>query len=124
MSRRWRKATIIIAIVAAFIAATTSAFAASEQFAYNQPMYSGQSYYSGTYRGAIDQVWGRGSGTAYSGVWVSNSSLVRVSAAAYCETANCAANATWTGPYPNGYPTVHHHGNEGLATFNATDFYH
>jgi hypothetical protein len=123
---RWRMQVAALAAVAALVASAVSAFASSEQFAYSTPMYSGQSYYSGTYRGALDQVWGRGGSPAYTGVWVSDSSLARVSAAAYCETDGCAVNASWNGPYPNGYPTVHHHGNTGssVAYFNATDFYH
>jgi hypothetical protein len=118
-----RRGVLLLCILAAMAAAVASASAAVEQFAYNTPMNSGQSYYSGTYRGSIFQVYGWGGGTAYSGVWVSNSSLARVSADGYCSTNGCTANVHWTGPYPAGYPTVHHHGNAALAYFNGTDGY-
>jgi hypothetical protein len=117
------RVSLLLCVLVAMAVTVATASAYTEQFAYNTAMNSGQSYYSGTYRGSIFQVYGWAGGTAYSGVWVSNSSLARVSADAYCETNGCTANVHWTGPYPNGYPTVHHHGNAGLAYFNGTDGY-
>lgn len=115
----------------ALVCVTTSAIAASPAYAGSEnfaahvgPVYSGQSWTNwGIWHYRYTLIAAASSGTAYSGAWLVNSSGVRQSAAAYCNTPGCTAYETWSGPYPQGYPTLHNHGNASPSWFYGSDDY-
>jgi hypothetical protein len=86
------------------------------------PIYSGydQPWWASFWVQDGSLQFGWSDGTAYSGIWFVNGSQVRVSAAAYCNTAGCTAGQSWSGPYPDGYPIVHNHGNASPSYFTGT----
>ena len=117
-----RTKSVIVALCAgvALAASAPAASAADYLFANHVgPIYSGGDYNSGwPYLGAVTAISGASTGTAYTQVWV-HLGGVRVSAKGSCNWAGCTAFAAWSGSYPNGYGTVHNHGNASPSYFNG-----
>jgi hypothetical protein len=125
--RARRIATILLGAAAS--ASTMAAPAAAdfiETFANHAgPLNSGQTFVNaGISRSTYTEIGGGSTGTAYTGVWISqfvNGVPVRSSADAYCSTPGCTASEIWTGPWPSGSPSIHNHGNASPSYFNGSD---
>lgn len=119
------KARMVLGLLASCVfamsVAATPAHAGTAIFAdHVGPIYSGNSFTNWWLWSAYNvHLDGHSSGTAYTGVWYVNSNGARASDAKYCASPGCYAGGTWnavTG-YPNGYPTVHNHGNASPSYF-------
>jgi hypothetical protein len=125
MTRARKLSAAIAAILAcgALAGTASDAFAGSGTYASHYgPLASGAdqpagaSFFvtSGTFQDGIS------TGTAFTAIWFVNSSQVRISAEAFCETAGCYTSQSWSGSFPSGYPIVHNHGNASPSFFNGT----
>jgi hypothetical protein len=113
-------AAFVVAIAA--IGATSGAASATSTFAHHIQLNSGDHFAGPVYYGAVQAMTVQSYGVAFSGTYVNSTSGyggTRVSADAYCNWAGCAAQIGWIGPYPNGYPTAHHHGNASTSFFEG-----
>lgn len=117
--RRALVAAPALALAMLAIAASSASAFYYQWGAHVGPLYSGQNTRDPDYHGTIYHLDGNSTGTAYSGVYVVNSSNVRVSADSYCNSPGCTANINWDGPYPAGFASVHNHGNASPSYFDA-----
>ena len=127
ITRIQRLLATLIAALGLALASATGAWAGSGQYAdhygplyagYDMPAFASFWVWDGWY------INGWSTGSAYSGVWFVNSSQQRVSADAWCDYApGCTAEYSWGGPYPDGYPIVHNHGNASPSYFNGVVYW-
>jgi hypothetical protein len=119
--------TLLVTLLAAAATSTAmapaSANAALDWYYYTYPnsLSSGTQYVDYCcYRADVHALRAWATNGARPRVWMSNSVGTRVSAMGSCETQGCTAGYNWSpGPFPSGWPTVHHH---GLGT-NPDTFY-
>lgn len=111
-STQIKVASIISVAVLWILAAPGQAHATLAWYWVTSPTYinTGLTYYDNYYVSNGHALEAHAHGGARSGVWFSNSSHVRVSAEKYCPDLGCTVNLSWSGSYPSGYSSVHHHG--------------
>lgn len=108
-----RLALFAVVLLGAFAGVAAAANAALEWYWYTAPhqISSGNTHKEyGLYVDNGHALYGYAAGGARPQLWFVNSGGARVSAVGSCETAGCSASIGWSGPYPSGYPAVHHHG--------------
>jgi hypothetical protein len=123
MSHLLRVRLAAVVVVLAAMASTVGAAGATPiTFAHHIQLNSGDHFAGPIYYGAISAMTVQSYGVAYSRTYVNSTTGyggVRVSDDAYCNWAGCPAQIGWIGPYPNGYPTAHHHGNASTSYFEG-----
>lgn len=113
--RRTRIRVVVAAVVllATFGAVVPAANAVLAWYWYTSPtqISSGNTFADYSFN-VVDghALYGYADGGARPQLWFVNSGGARVSAIGSCETLGCSASISWSGPYPSGYPAVHHHG--------------